>query len=81
MSIKTAAAAIDRSISHSEIVNVNEGTDGIVDDLHEACFDCAKNGDVFEFWGAPSAPDGGDQAWRVHVLMQSSDDYVSEDEG
>lgn len=58
----TAQEAIERSISHNEIVHAEYDED-LATELQFACEDSAENGDVYEFWGTT---DGGSE-WRVHL--------------
>ena len=61
--------AIKRSISHNEIVHVDEPGLGeaIALDLYESCEGDAKRATdgVHEFWGE----DCDGQSWRVHVCI------------
>lgn len=53
--------AIDRSISHNEIVTLDDNPE-TREELGELCEDSAKNGNILEFWGER---DG--ENWRVHL--------------
>lgn len=59
------ADAIDRSISHDEIVHLDY-SDVVAADLLAECDDSVENGDVVEYWGER---DG--QPWRVHLTRRS----------
>ena len=60
----TSDNAIARSVSHGEIVTV-EDEPGLQDALLCACDDHVSANDVHEFWGTT---DDGDE-WRVHVTL------------
>lgn len=65
MSELTAEQAIDRSITHDEIVTIPE-TAAALAVLRGECDECAEgvgvDGDTNEYWG-----DEEGQAWRVHT--------------
>lgn len=68
---QTVAAAIDRSISHSEIVRIDpyDARDAICAELHECCEgSTTANDGTIEYWGERMGedPDEMDE-WRVHV--------------
>lgn len=57
-----AEQAIERSITHNEIVTI----DSTKDDLEHLLYECEDSVDangVWEFWGSPRS----DAMWRVHV--------------
>lgn len=54
--------AIDRSITHNEIVHV-AFDDDVIADLSIACEDSVGGNTETEFWGT----DGDGDEWRVHV--------------
>ena len=61
-STQAVAAAIERSISHAEIVTIEAGAqrEAIESELRRECDACGYDG---EYWGANA--DG--EKWRVHV--------------
>jgi len=61
---RTAANAIDRSISHNEIVTLPYDAD-IASDLLVECEDSTESHDVTEYWGTTEHGD----TWRVHMSM------------
>lgn len=69
------SAAIDRSISHDEIVTIEANTsrfDGVCSELFEACEGDADNNGVHEYWGELD----GNQ-WRVHVEVIQNNEAQS----
>lgn len=73
--MQLVSEAIDRSISHNQIVTIDVGPSGLVcagggvsgdavrEDLAEVCEDCAISKAVCEYWGN----DLEGNEWRVHV--------------
>lgn len=63
-----ASRAVDRSVSHSEIVTIpwSAVTEAR---LHEACDGEADRGDALEFWGQ----DYEGNNWRVHLRRKSEE--------
>ena len=60
----TVIDAIDRSISHDEIVYLDDEP-GLRDALLAECDDNVESDGVAEYWGED---DNGDE-WRVHVRL------------
>ncbi|MCR4374216.1 MAG: hypothetical protein NUW22_05145 [Acidobacteria bacterium] len=65
---RTAADAIERSISHDEIVHLDYDAD-IHADLIVACDDWTDGLYETEYWADAEGSDGtdGEMAWRVHL--------------
>lgn len=59
-----AEQAIERSISHNEIVNLEYDADTAAD-LRSVCDDTVRGNEVTEYWGTK---DGSE--WRVHMGMR-----------
>lgn len=71
-----AAAAIDRSRSHNEIVTITVATESdayaMRAELSAAAdtdedTDCVDTGDTLEVWGYASDSDDDSMTWRVHI--------------
>lgn len=65
MTTQTAADAIDRSISHDEIVTIPYDAE-IATDLLVASEDSVEVDDRTEYWGTSASG----HAWRVHMLAE-----------
>lgn len=62
----TASKAIERSVSHNDIVTVDADSEGnIIAELTPMCDDHVEANGVHEFWGQD---DDGNE-WRVHVRL------------
>lgn len=76
--MEIVSRAIERSVSHTEVVIIDEidmmrasvGRDAVIDELYAACDDNVEGNDAHEFWGRLLDDDGNEtREWRVHVRL------------